>query len=183
MDSKPTRRLAILADPYSLALSLPMEPNLSSRKYVDPISHDGIRDCLTQLSSPKFFYDSLTRECARSDRELSPLVAVRFRLEEITRGDSKDQRISNYEIAVINFSKVLNSYSRSSDLSARMARFEFISLLACAESDAEVFISRVRDGYRNQGFITITSLILRLPQEKPLLLLNRLDQAPEVIYY
>jgi hypothetical protein len=64
-----------------------------------------------------------------------------------------------------------------------MARFEFISLLACAESDAEVFISRVRDGYRNQGFIAITSLILRNPQEKPLLLLNRLDQAPEVIYY
>ena len=183
MDSKATRRLAILVGPSSLALSLPMEPNLSSRKYVDPISHDGIRDSLTQLASPKFFYESLARECARSDRELTPLTAVRFHLKLENENRNQSLRFSDYEIAVINFSKVLNSHSRKSDLSARMARFEFISLLECTQPDTAIFINRVIESYRYEGFIAIASSILRRAQEKPLPLLNRLDRAPEINYY
>ena len=183
MDSKPTRRLAILADPYSLALSLPMEPNLSSRKYVDPISHDGIHDSLTQLASPKFFYESLARECARSDRESTSLMAVKFRLQEVVTGTCNKTGTLNYEIALINFSKALSSYSRRSDLSARMARFEFNSLLVCAELDAEIFMSRVIDGYQNENFIAIASSVLRQRYEEPLQVLNRLDHASEIKHY
>lgn len=177
MDSKASKALAIFTDVKFLASSLPMEPNLSSRKYVDPVSHDGIRDALTQLASPKFFYQSLARECARSDRESTPLTAVRFLLVEDTDGSGQLESSSDYEIAIINFSKALNAYSRRSDLSARMARFEFISLLVCTEPDTENFVSRVRNGYRDQGFTPRASSVLRASGEEPLVLLNRLDRA------
>jgi hypothetical protein len=157
-----------------------MEPNLSSRKYVDPISHDGIRDSLTKLASPKFFYESLARECARSDRDSTPLTAVRFLLMEDVDGSGLRESTSDYEIAIINFSKVLIMHSRRSDLSARMARFEFISLLVCAELDTQRYVNRVRDGYRGQGFLPRASSILRTREEEPLSILNRLDQALEI---
>ena len=179
MDSKASKALAIFTDVKFLASSLPMEPNLSSRKYVDPVSHDGIRDALTQLASPKFFYESLARECALSDRNSTPLTAIRFLLVEDALGGSQVESSSDYEIAIINFSKALNIHSRRSDLSARMARFEFISLLACTEPDTEKYISRVRNGYRDQGFIARASSVLRISKEAPLSLLNRLDRALE----
>jgi len=84
---------------------------------------------------------------------------------------------SGYEIAVINFSKVLNSHSRRSEISARMARFEFLSLLICSDDDVEIFINRVGNSYRGQGFTPMYSSILRESNESPLTLLNRLDLA------
>ena len=58
-----------------------------------------------------------------------------------------------------------------------MARFEFISLLVCTEPDTENFVSRVRNGYRDQGFTPRASSVLRASGEEPLALLNRLDRA------
>ena len=150
-------------------VSLLMERNLSSDNYVDPISHDGVHDSLTHLAAPLVFYEFIHREISRSIRTESDLSVVRFLLLPI-QTDSK----SEYEIALINFSKVLTQSSRLSDLSARVGKLEFLTLVTSDSTTALNFINRVKTLWKHPNFQVSATHIQYRHHEGLLSLMGRL---------
>lgn len=166
----------ILIEEYGVTESALMERNLSSTQYTDPVSHDGVHDSLTHLASPALFYEVAYIELARSDREVTPLSLFQFNL--VKKPDT--EATSQYEIAVINFAKAMRSTSRQSDLSARVGRFAFFSLIHIPESGADGYISRLRELWGSDDYLLTSKFVTREPGESLLPLLNRLDLAESI---
>ena len=49
-------------------------------------SHDGIRDSLTHLAAPPYFYENLRRELGTAERNKSELSLIRFLISKNVAG-------------------------------------------------------------------------------------------------
>ncbi len=166
----------ILIEENGVTESALMERNLSSTQYTDPVSHDGIHDALTHLASPALFYEVAYIELSRSDREKTPLTLFQFNLAA-----KPDREItSEYEITIINFAKAIRLISRQSDLSARVGRFVFFSLLHIPESGAPGYILRLQETWQSESYLLSSKHVTRESGESLLPLLNRLDIAESI---
>jgi GGDEF domain-containing protein len=148
-----------------------MRNKISPEDYIEPISHDGVHDSLTYLAAPSFFYEILFREIARANRERSPLMLFRFTLHCQAVGLVR----SEYELSIINFAKVVSSLTRHSDVTARVGRFEFFTLLPVDGIQGQNFVNRLIRMWGEQDFLIRHSSAQYRAQETLLELLNRLD--------
>jgi GGDEF domain-containing protein len=150
-----------------------MKEKIAPEDYVAPISHDGVHDSLTYLAAPLFFYEVLHREIARADRDGSPLMIFRFTLHSRVYGLTQSQ----YEYSIITFANVVTSLTRDSDVTARIGRFEFYSLLPIDEKQALDFINRLIQRWGDQDFGLTYSFSRYKSNQSLLELLNQLDSA------
>jgi GGDEF domain-containing protein len=79
-------------------------------------AHDGLRDSLTHLAAPPYFYENLRRDLATAERNKSRLTLIKFIISETS--DTRPSE-SHYESAVLSFAELLKSSIRSEDLCAR----------------------------------------------------------------
>ena len=153
-----------------------MREKIAPEDYIEPVSHDGVHDSLTYLAAPSFFYEILFREIARANREHSPLMLFRFTLQCQVVGLVQ----SEYELSIINFARVVTSLTRNSDITARVGRFEFFTLLPVARNQGLGFINRLIQTWGDQNFLITPSFAEYRANETLLDLLNRLDLTDSV---
>lgn len=153
-----------------------MREKIAPEDYIEPVSHDGVHDSLTYLAAPSFFYEILFREIARANREHSPLMLFRFTLQCQVVGLVQ----SEYELSIINFARVVTSLTRNSDITARVGRFEFFTLLPIARNQGISFINRLIQSWGDQDFLITPSFAEYVANETLLDLLNRLDLTDSV---
>lgn len=139
-------------------------------------SHDGLRDSLTHLAAPPYFYENLRRELATAERNKSRLTLVKFILIQTpTPTSTLIPSESHYESAILSFAELLKASIRSEDLCARLGRMEFTLIL---KSSVEVGISlagRVLGSWEVKDFSPLYSTLGVRTNESPLEILNRLD--------
>lgn len=153
-----------------------MREKIAPEDYIEPVSHDGVHDSLTYLAAPSFFYEILFREIARANREHSPLMLFRFTLQCQVVGLVQ----SEYELSIINFARVVTSLTRNSDITARVGRFEFFTLIPIARNQGISFINRLIQSWGDQDFLITPSYAEYVANETLLDLLNRLDLTDSV---
>lgn len=147
-----------------------MREKIASEDSIEPISHDGVHDSLTYLAAPSFFYEILFREIARANRDKSPLMLFRFTLQCHVVGLVRSQ----YELSIINFARAVSTLTRDSDVTARVGRFEFFTLIPVAREQGISFIDRLTRLWGNQDFSITHSFIEYREGETLLELLDRL---------
>lgn len=136
-------------------------------------SHDGLRDSLTYLAAPPYFYENLRRDLASAGRNKSYLTLVKFQLiPKIAENESL------YEAAILTFSEALKSAIRAEDLCARLGRFEFTVIVKARIEIADAIAARVEGSWDDQNFDCHSFLISAKKSESALEILNRLDCAP-----
>ena len=136
-------------------------------------SHDGLRDSLTYLAAPPYFYENLRRDLSSVQRNKSHLTLIRFQLSpKIAENESL------YEAAILAFSEILKAAIRAEDLCARLGRFEFTLIVKARIEIADAIAARVEGGWTNQNFDCHSYLISAKSDESSLEILNRLDCAP-----
>lgn len=151
-------------------------------------SHDGLRDSLTQLAAPTFFYEELKRELARADRQNEPISLIRFLLRPVDSMSKIAEPISDsrYEEEIVSFAQTLTRLCRDEDVCARMGELEFVCILRGTGFAASRLISRISFSWRedlarrgcqsdSESFLLETSSVVSHPLESALKLLNRLD--------
>jgi GGDEF domain-containing protein len=143
-------------------------------------SHDGLRDSLTHLAAPPYFYENLRRDLSTAERNKSQVTLIRFQIfptqDELEIGEEENpiQR-SHYEVAILAFSEILKSNIRVEDLCARLGRFEFTLILRAGHEVAAMLAQRVLEEWKDELFICKSSHISAFTGESSLELLNRLD--------
>jgi len=143
-------------------------------------SHDGLRDSLTHLAAPPYFYENLRRDLSTAERNKSQVTLIRFQIfptqDELEIGEEENpiQR-SHYEVAILAFSEILKSNTRVEDLCARLGRFEFTLILRAGHEVAAMLAQRVLEEWKDELFICKSSHISAFTGESSLELLNRLD--------
>ena len=135
-------------------------------------AHDGLRDSLTHLAAPPYFYENLRRDLATAERNKSRLTLIKFILQEKTEKSSKE---SQYEIAVLRFAEILKSSIRSEDLCARLGLLEFTLILKSSKDVGISLAERILTGLDLEGFECNYSILEVSPKESSLEILNRLD--------
>lgn len=148
-----------------------MREKIAPEESINPISHDGVHDSLTFLASPSFFYEILQRDIARARRENSPLLLARFKLDCNASGLT----VSDYEVGLINFAKAISQLTRESDVTARVGRFEFFTLLPVTASQGEGLIDRLLELWGEDEFDILPVHIQYIHGESALDFLTRLD--------
>ena len=144
-------------------------------------SHDGLRDSLTHLAAPPYFYENLRRDLATAERNKSRITLIRFQIfptqEKLENGDDEENLVqrSYYEVAILAFSELLKNSIRVEDLCARLGRFEFTLILRAGHEVASILAQRVLQEWKNEPFICKYSHICATLGESSLELLNRLD--------
>ena len=141
-------------------------------------SHDGLRDSLTHLAAPPYFYENLRRDIATAERNKSRLSLIRFQLFSSVNIDPEKIEIRDelqYEVAILSFAELLKSLIRSEDLCARLGRMEFTLILKAPLEVANSLSSRVLHSWQSSEFECKSSLILVKAGESSLEILNRLD--------
>jgi len=128
-------------------------------------SHDGVKDSLTHLAAPPYFYENLRREIAGSLRSGKPLTVVKF----IVRSSSINNRES-----ILNFADLLSKYFREDDLVARMGQHEFMVLISGSDENMIQGIQRMAAGGEFKFEYSIVSTV---DHDDSLKLLNRLDES------
>jgi GGDEF domain-containing protein len=140
-------------------------------------SHDGLRDSLTHLAAPPYFYDNLRRELGTAERNKSQLSLVRFLISkdeagiQITESDID----SRYEVAILSFAEILKASIRSEDLCARLGQLEFTLILKGSSDVATSLAERVLRSWMFEGFGCHYSVLTVNRGESSLEILNRLD--------
>ena len=105
------------------------------------------------LVSANFFYQILIREISHSQRGNTKLSIVRIQLI-----DSTFKNNDEYELEIIKLSKIIKSNSRASDISARMGRYEFFTLITNGHEQATAFSRRVDSNWKStESDINITN--------------------------
>jgi len=132
-------------------------------------THDGIRDTLTHLAAPPYFYESLKRQISKSNRSVEPFSIIRFVIE--CRGIT-------HEEAIVIFAEAVKRSFRLEDLIARTGVLEFAVIfegeLPLAHTVSQRFISKwCTEG--NEGVTVSYAIAQRNADEIALDLLNRLD--------
>ena len=135
-------------------------------------SHDGLRDSLTHLAAPPYFYENLRRDLATAERNKSRLTLIRFQIFPVDAALDTD---SHYEVAILSFAELLKASCRAEDLCARLGRFEFTLILRAGKEVAESLTHRVAQQWMNEEFICKYSFIAASLGESSLEILNRLD--------
>ncbi len=136
-------------------------------------SHDGLRDSLTYLAAPPYFYESLRRELAEAERNKTRLALIRFQLlPNIPENESL------YEAAILAFAELLKGATRSEDLCARLGRFEFTMIVSAQIDIAGAIAERVQSSWTENNFFCQVYVVSASGKESPLEILNRLDSAP-----
>jgi GGDEF domain-containing protein len=144
-------------------------------------SHDGLRDSLTHLAAPPYFYENLRRDLATAERNRSRITLIRFQIfptqEKLENGDDEEDLVqrSHYEVAILAFSELLKNNIRVEDLCARLGRFEFTLILRAGHEVASILAQRVLQEWKNELFTCKSSYISAIAGESSLELLNRLD--------
>ncbi|MEN9687519.1 MAG: hypothetical protein RL381_531 [Actinomycetota bacterium] len=147
-------------------------------------SHDGLRDSLTHLAAPPYFYENLRRDLATAVRNRSHVSLVRFQLfpQLLDNGEGSDldnpeffQRESQYEVSILAFAELMKASIRSEDLCARLGRYEFTVILRADEKVAHVLIRRILREWRSDSFICKSASVPAIRGESSLEILNRLD--------
>ena len=132
-------------------------------------SHDGLRDSLTRLAAPPFFYESLKREISLSERGASALTAVIYILRS-------DQPI--YDYPIIEFSEITSRAVRLEDHVGRMGENNFVVLISGGTHVAEQITSRICAHWTLEGVPGVSlhyAWISHETGESALDFLNRLD--------
>jgi len=143
-------------------------------------SHDGLRDSLTFLAAPPLFYENLRRDLASSSRNKSHLSLVQFHMVSPKNEDLEHEDPSIYELAIINFSHILKSESRSEDLCARLGRYEFTLIIKANIEVASKIAHRVQNSWSHPHFRCVAAVVTAKLNESPLEVLNRLDTATRI---
>jgi hypothetical protein len=144
-------------------------------------SHDGLRDSLTHLAAPPYFYENLRRDLATAERNKSRITLIRFQIfptqDRYENGDVEENQVqrSHYEVAILAFSEILKNNIRVEDLCARLGRFEFTLILRAGLEVAAILSERVLQEWKNELFICKSSYVSAIVGESSLELLNRLD--------
>lgn len=140
-------------------------------------SHDGLRDSLTHLAAPPYFYENLRRDLATAERNKSRLTLIRFQI--FPRMKRQDNQLhddeSRYEVAILAFAELLKSSSRAEDLCARLGRYEFTLILRAGKEVAKSLTERVHAQWDSEIFTCKSSYIAATLGESSLEILNRLD--------
>ena len=145
-------------------------------------SHDGLRDSLTHLAAPPYFYENLRRDLATSERNKSRLLLIRFQL---IPSKSKTEEIDNesiYELAILSFAEIVKSVTRAEDLCARLGRYEFTMIVKAGVEVGQTLSRRVMESWQSEYFICTQSLVQAEYGESSLELLNRLDNQELLPY-
>jgi GGDEF domain-containing protein len=149
-------------------------------------AHDGLRDSLTHLAAPPYFYENLRRELITADRNKSRLTLIRFQLfaepdsgdspsESSSQGSQARSRDSLYEVAILSFAEFLKSVTRAEDLCARLGQLEFTLILKGAREIGDHLSHRVVTGWKMDYFSCKSALVSAQRGESSLEILNRLD--------
>ena len=137
-------------------------------------SHDGLRDSLTHLAAPPYFYENLRRDLAAAERNKSRLTLIRFQLIPLQEKSDADED-SHYEVAILSFAELLKASCRVEDLCARLGRFEFTLILRAGKEVAHSLSQRVLEHWNSESFVCKASFITASSGESSLEILNRLD--------
>ena len=137
-------------------------------------SHDGLRDSLTHLAAPPYFYENLRRDLAAAERNKSRLTLIRFQLIPLQEKSDADED-SHYEVAILSFAELLKASCRVEDLCARLGRFEFTLILRAGKEVAHSLSQRVLEHWNSESFACKASFITASSGESSLEILNRLD--------
>ena len=132
-------------------------------------SHDGLRDSLTRVAAPPFFYESLKREISLSERSESTITAVTFKL-------ISEQAI--YDYPLIAFTEISGRALRLEDHIARMGTNNFVVLITGDNYVAEQVCARISSQWTLEGIPGIFlhyAWVSHEVGESALDLLNRLD--------
>jgi GGDEF domain-containing protein len=143
-----------------------------ARSFVMTFAHDGLRDSLTHLAAPPYFYENLRRDLATAERNKSRLTLIKFVLQSISEKTGNE---SHYEIAVLHFAELLKSSIRSEDLCARLGLLEFTLILKSSADVGVALAERILQGVSLEGFECNYSILEVSPKESSLEILNRLD--------
>ena len=135
-------------------------------------AHDGLRDSLTHLAAPPYFYENLRRDLATAERNKSRLTLIKFIISETS---DTSQSESHYESAVLSFAELLKSSIRSEDLCARLGLLEFTLILKSSSHVGVALAERILSGWELEGFSCNFSILEVAPKESSLEILNRLD--------
>jgi GGDEF domain-containing protein len=140
-------------------------------------SHDGLRDSLTHLAAPPYFYENLRRELGTAERNKSQLSLVRFLISKDEAGIkiTESDIDSRYEVAILSFAEILKASIRSEDLCARLGQLEFTLILKGSSNVATSLAERVLRSWMFEGFGCHYSVLTVNRGESSLEILNRLD--------
>jgi GGDEF domain-containing protein len=143
-------------------------------------SHDGLRDSLTHLAAPPYFYENLRRELASVERNKSRLSLIKFlvtskKIESEKVGSDSQKTDSEYESAILSFAEALKASTRSEDLCARLGKFEFTLIFKGAVDVAHSLAERVIAAWAEDNFQCQFAIIAVKSGESSLEILNRLD--------
>ena len=143
-------------------------------------SHDGLRDSLTMLAAPPYFYENLRRELATAERNRSRFTLIRFQLFPRDGQANLALEESQYELAILTFAEVLKTSVRAEDLCARLGRFEFTVILRASSAVAESLTTRVVTSWSShqewsKAAICKSAIVTAKIGESSLEILNRLD--------
>jgi GGDEF domain-containing protein len=132
-------------------------------------SHDGVKDSLTHLAAPPYFYENLRREIAGSLRSGQSLSIIKFTF-------SSDG--SSYEDSILNFADLLTKSFREEDLIARLGKSEFVLLIHGNQEIASQLSQRFVSSWSLIGRANVTpsyAFVTKSEGESGLQMLNRLD--------
>jgi len=135
-------------------------------------SHDGLRDSLTHLAAPPYFYENLRRDLATAERNKSRLTLIRFQIFPSIQSSDEE---SHYEVAILSFAELLKANCRAEDLCARLGRFEFTLILRAGRDVALSLTERILQQWQSEEFTCKSSCIAASLGESSLEILNRLD--------
>lgn len=135
-------------------------------------AHDGLRDSLTHLAAPPYFYENLRRDLATAERNKSRLTLIRFQIFPTIQSSMEE---SYYEVAILSFAELLKANCRVEDLCARLGRFEFTLILRAGREVAQSLTQRVAEQWKSEEFVCQYSFIAANLGESSLEILNRLD--------
>lgn len=134
-------------------------------------SHDGLRDSLTHLAAPPYFYENLRREIATFERNGSSLLLVRFQLIP----NDLIEAHSNYEVEILAFAELIKSTTRPDDLCARLGIYEFTMIVKAQLDVGRLLAHRVSERWSSEFFACKSALLEVKKGESSLEILNRLD--------
>jgi GGDEF domain-containing protein len=150
-------------------------------------SHDGLRDSLTHLAAPPYFYESLRRELISAQRDRRKFSLLRLQLLPKNNPDLPSQLDSNslpnvslpsdslYESAIIDFAELIKISVRGEDICARLGRFEFTLIVRAQLDIARSIAQRIQASWRSDYLECLSATLSVNNQESTLELLNRLD--------
>jgi GGDEF domain-containing protein len=140
-------------------------------------SHDGLRDSLTHLAAPPYFYENLRRELGTAERNKSQLSLVRFLISKDEAGIkiTESDIDSRYEVAILSFAEILKASIRSEDLCARLGQLEFTLVIKASSDAATSLAQRVLGSLKIESFDCYYSVVTADNSESSLEILNRLD--------